>query len=210
MSGHIAGRKRKWPWATLSVVFAVTLVGSLAATTGGVRIILAIVSALGLGLCLLGLVLVSISSGRLRRQDEGRRTEGDEAAETEADGQPSGEHASTTARARTYEEVFGSPADLDAEGLPPAPDGEGEPGEERAEEIEPQSPQPAEQLPAEDLTVDDPASAADDRSEDGSQEQDHLQRLREEFRAKAKEAALRVKQREAEPHEAASVVDQER
>ena len=48
---------------------------------------------------------------------------------------------------------------------------------------------------------------ADDRVEaldaDGDS-QDHLRRMREEFKARAEEAALRVKQREAELHEAAS------
>ena len=40
--------------------------------------------------------------------------------------------------------------------------------------------------------------------------QDNLRRMREEFKARAEEAALRVKQREAELHEAASAPDPKR
>jgi len=52
---------------------------------------------------------------------------------------------------------------------------------------------------------------ADDRVEalDGDP-QDNLRRMREEFKARAEEAALRVKQREDELHEAASSSDPKR
>jgi hypothetical protein len=81
--------------------------------------------------------------------------------------------------------------------------------------------QPSAELPAEEpvfTSEDDAQSLEADLEEevdqvealdaDGSQED--LRRMREEFRARAEEAALRVKQREAELQEAASVADQER
>ena len=223
MSGHTAGRKRKWAWAILSVLFALTFAWSFTVMreqVGGVWSILRIGSAVGSGLCLLRLVLLTISSRRLRREheDDGRR-EGDGAAETEAEGQPSGEQALTEDRARTYEEVFGLQLDVDGEGLPPAPEDEEWPGDERTE-MEPEGQPSADQLPAEERasTADDVEAPQADVDEEVDQvealeadggSQEHLQRIREEFRARAEEAALRVKQREAELHEAASVADQE-
>ena len=191
MSGHTVGRKRRWPWAVLSVLFALTLAWSFAVMgeeAGGVWSVLRIGSAVGLGLCLLRLIFVSRSSRRLRRAqaDDGQRAEGDE--EAEAEGQPSGEQP------RTYEEVFGLPVDPDAEALPPAP----EDGEWTST--------PEEDVEAPHADVDehvDQVEAVDAGSEE------HLRRMRDEFRARAEEAALRVKQREAEL-EAASVADQER
>jgi hypothetical protein len=197
MSGHTVGRKRKWPWAVLSVLFALSLAWSFAVMgeeAGGVWSILRIGSAVGLGLCLLRLILVSRSSRRLRRaQDDGRRAEGDEGAE--AEGQPWGEQPADE-RSRTYEEVFGLHVDPDAEGLPPAP----EDGEWVASTSE-------DDVEAPQDDVDEHVDHVEPPDADGGEE--HLQRMREEFRARAEEAALRVKQREAEL-EAASVADQER
>ena len=215
MSGHTVGRKRRWPWAVLSVLFALTLAWSFAVMgeeAGGVWSVLRIGSAVGLGLCLLRLIFVSRSSRRLRRaqEDDGQRAEGNEGAE--AEGQPSGEQP------RTYEEVFGLQVDPDAEALPPAPEDGEWPGGERTE-IEPDG-QPSEEQPvAEERTstpeedVEAPHADVDEHVDQveavdaGSEE--HLRRMRDEFRARAEEAALRVKQREAEL-EAASVADQER
>jgi hypothetical protein len=197
MSGHTVGRKRKWPWAVLSVLFALTLAWSFAVMSeegGGVWSILRIGSAVGLGLCLLRLILVSISSRRLRRAQDGeRRAEGDDGAE--AEGQPSVEQPAEE-RARTYEEVFGLHVDPDAEGLPPAPD-DGE-----------WAPMSEDDVEAPQADVDEHVDQVETPDGDGGSE-DHLRRMREEFRARAEEAALRVKQREAEL-EAASVADQER
>jgi hypothetical protein len=204
MSGHTVGRKRKWPWAVLSVLFALTLAWSFAVVgeeAGGVWSILRIGSAVGLGLCLLRLILVSRSSRRLRRaQDDARRAEGDEGAE--AEGQPSGEQPAEE-RARTYEEVFGLHVDPDAEGLPPAPE-DGEWASTSEEDVE--APQADVEPPQAD--VDEHVDQVEAPDADGGSEE-HLRRMREEFRARAEEAALRVKQREAEL-EAASVADQER
>ena len=209
MSGHTVGRKRKWPWAVLSVLFALTLAWSFS-EVGGVWSVLRIGSAVGLGLCLLRLILVSISSRRLRRaqEDDGRRAEGDEGAG--AEGQPP-----TDEHARTYEEVFGLQVEADPEGLPPAPEWEW-PGAEPTES-EPDG-QPSAEQPAS-LSEDDVEAPHADVNEhvdqveafdaDGGTEE-HLRRMREEFRARAEEAALRVQQRESELHEAASVADQER
>ena len=224
MSGHIVGRKRKWPWAVVFALFAVVFAWSFAIMgdqVGGVWSILRIGSAVGLGLSLLRLILVSVSSRRLRREQEdgGGRAEDDE--ETEADGRSSGEQPPTEDGTRTYEEVFGLQPDLDAEGLPPAYEDEAWPADERAEierEEQPSAEQPPSQERASASEDEDQAPGADvdedvDQVEaldaDGGSEE-HLRRMREEFRARAEAAALRVKQREAELHEAASVADQER
>jgi hypothetical protein len=183
------------------------------AQVGGVWSIIRIGSAVGLGISLLVLVLKSISARRHRRAQEG-----DETAEMGAEGQPSEEQPAED-RVRTYEEVFGLQTDLGAEGLPAAPEDQEWPSDE-GPEMEPEG-LPSAELPAEEpvfTSEDDAQSLEADLEEevdqvealdaDGSQED--LRRMREEFRARAEEAALRVKQREAELQEAASVADQER
>lgn len=207
MSGHVVARKRRWPWAMLSLLFAVAVVWSFAVTADG-RIILQIGMAAGLVLSLLRLTLTSRSSRRVRRAqeaDEGTETEADE-SQSAADG-----------HVPTYEEVFGTHVELDAERLPLAPEEEEWSGEEAEVEAEVQP--SAEQPPEEPTpTSDDPQPVPADLQEavdqiepggDGDEFQEHLRRMREEFRARAEEAALRVKQREAELHEA-SVADQKR
>jgi hypothetical protein len=210
MSGHTVGRKRKWPWAVLSVLFALILAWSFS-EVGGVWSVLRIGSAVGLGLCLLRLILVSISSRRLRRaqEDDGPRAEDDEGAG--AEGQPP-----TEERARTYEEVFGLQVQADPEGLPPAPEDGEWPGGERTEsepDGQPSAEQPAsiseDDVEAPHADVDGHVDQVEAVDADGGTEE-HLRRMREEFRARAEEAALRVQQRESELHEAASVADQER
>jgi hypothetical protein len=147
------------------------------------------------------------------------RAEDDE--EAEADGRSSGEQPPTEDGTRTYAEVFGLQPDLDAEGLPPAYEDEEWPADERAEierEEQPSAEQPSSEERASASEDEDQAPGADvdedvDQVEaldaDGGSEE-HLRRMREEFRARAEAAALRVKQRETELHEAASVADQER
>ena len=183
----------------------------------GVSSILRIGSAVGLGISLLLLVRAFISSRRFRRaqKDAGRRAEGDEGAETGAEGQQPGEQPPT------YEEVFGLELDLDAGSLPRAPGDEGWPGDDGAE-MEAEGQPWAEQVPTEEHapTSDEDVQAlhadldgAVDQVEaldaDGDS-QEHLRRMREQIKARAEEAALRVKQREAELHEAASASDPER
>ena len=211
MSGHNAGRPRRWPWAVLSFLFAMTFAFAVP-QAGGVWIVIRIGSAVGLGISLLVLVVRSVSARRHRRAQEGGET-----AEMGAEGQPS-EEQPTEDRVRTYEEVFGLQPDLDAEGLPAAPEDEAWPAEQEPE-MEPEG-QPSAEVPAEESasSEDDAQSLEADLEEevdqvdalDADESQDQLARMREEFRARAEEAALRVKQREAELQEAASVSDQER
>ena len=205
------GRHRRWPWAILFVLFALTFVWSFAVIreqVGDVWSILRIGSAVGAGIALLLLVLTSISSRRRRRA--GR----EEGPEMQADEQQPGEEPPT---APTYEEVFG----LHEGGLPRAPEDGEWTGEEDAQ-LEAEAQAWGEELPAEershtsegdgqalDADLDEEVDRVDALDADGDSE-DHLRRMREEFKARAEEAALRVKQREAEPHEAASAPDPQR
>ena len=215
MSGHVVTRKRRWPWAILSLLFAVAFAWSFAVTADG-RTMLQIGLAVGLVLSLLRLGLTSISSRRVRRAKEAdeRHAEGDEGTETEADeSQPAADD-----RASTYEEVFGVQVELDEESLPLAPEDEGSSGGEGAEleaegqgfaELATEGPTSEEDLQPVPADLDEAVDQVEpDDTDDEFQE--HLRRMREEFRARAEDAALRVKQREAELHEAASVADQER
>lgn len=215
MLGNV-GRHRWWPWAILFVLFALTFVWSFAVMGdqgGDVWSVLQIGSAAGAGIALLFLVLTSISSRRRRRAEH------EKGSETGADEQQPGEEPPTTP---TYEEVFGVELGLDEERLPDATEGEDKEwtGEEDAQ-LEAEAQGWAEQLPAEEHapTSEGDGQAlqavleADDRVEaleaDGDPE-DNLRRMREEFKARAEEAALRVKQREDELHEAASSSDPQR
>jgi hypothetical protein len=216
MLGNV-GRHRRWPWAILFLLFALTCVWSFAVMgdqVGDVWSVLRIGSAVGAGISLLLLLLTSISSRRRRRAG------GDDGSEMGADEQQPGEQPPTEETARTYEEVFGLEHDPDEGSLSGATEVEEWPGEEDAQ-LEAEAQGWAEQLPAEDgapaseedvqaldADVDEAVDQVDALDADGSQE--HLQRMREEFKARAEEAALRVKQREAELHEAASAPDSQR
>lgn len=211
------GRHRRWPWAILFVLFALTFVWSFAVMGeegGSVWRILLIVSAVGAGISLLLLVLIFISSRRRRPAEHEKESE------MGADQQQPGEEPPTSP---TYEEVFGVELGLNEERLPDATEDEDKEwtGEEDAQ-LEAEAQGWAEQLPAEEHapTSEEDGQAleadldeADDRVEaleaDGDPE-DNLRRMREEFKARAEEAALRVKQREDELHEAASSSDPKR
>jgi hypothetical protein len=202
MSGHVAKRRRRWPWAILSLLFALALAWSFAVTAervGDVWSILRIGSAVALGISLLLLIRAFISSRRHRRaqRGDGRRAEGNEA--TGAEGQE---------RAPTYEEVFGLEPDLDAGSLPGAPEDGGQPS---AEQLAPEEGAPSsdEDVQALHADLDDGVDQVEAAGADGDS-QENLRRIREEFKARAEEAALRVKLREAELHEAASASDAER
>jgi hypothetical protein len=174
--------------------------------------VLRIGSAAGLGISLLLLVRAFVSSRRFRRaqKDDGRRAEGDEAMG--AEGQE---------RGPTYEEVFGLEPDLDAGSLPGAPEDGGWPGDEgavmeaegqpSAEQLAPEEGAPTsdEDVQALHADLDDGVDQVEAAGADG-ESQENLRRIREEFKARAEEAALRVKLREAELHEAASASDAER
>ena len=197
MSGHVAKPRRRWPWVILCFLFALAFAWSFAVSgeqVGGVWSILRIGSAVGLGISLLLLVLTFISSRRLRR------AEGDEGSEIGADGQQPGDQPPTDERAPTYEEVFGLDLDLDEGSLPLAPEDEGWPGDASTSEEDVQAP---------DADLDEAVDHLGDLDPD-DESQEHLRRMREEFRARAEEAALRVKQRETGLEEAASVPDPKR
>ena len=214
MLGNV-GRHRRWPWAILFVLFALTFVWSFAVMgdqAGDVWSILQIGSAAGAGIALVFLVLTTISSPRLRR------AEPEKGSDMGADEQQPAQEQPTTP---TYEEVFGVELGLEEERLPDAPDQEVQEwkGEEDAQ-LEAEAQGWAEQLPAEEhaptsevegQALEADLDEADDRVEalDGDP-QDNLRRMREEFKARAEEAALRVKQREDELHEAASSSDPQR
>lgn len=209
------GRHRRWPWAILFVLFALTFVWSFAVMgdqAGDVWSVLQIGSAAGAGIALVFLVLTTISSRRLRR------AEPEKGSDMGADEQQPAQEQPTTP---TYEEVFGVELGLEEERLPDAPDQEVQEwkGEEDAQ-LEAEAQGWAEQLPAEEhaptsevegQALEADLDEADDRVEalDGDP-QDNLRRMREEFKARAEEAALRVKQREDELHEAASSSDPKR
>ena len=201
MSGHGAKRRRRWPWAILSLLFALTFAWSFAVE--GERVddvwnILRIGSAVGLGISLLLLVRAFVSSRRFRRaQKDDGRAEGDEAMG------PEGQE-----RGPTYEEVFGLESDLDAGSLPGAPEDGGQPS---AEQLAPEEGAPTsdEDVQALHADLDDGVDQVEAAGADGDS-QENLRRIREEFKARAEEAALRVKLREAELHEAASASDAER
>jgi hypothetical protein len=213
MLGNV-GRHRRWPWVILFFLFALTFAwsfGVMGEEVGDVWSILRIGSAAGSALSLLLLVLTSISSRRRRRAER------DQGSEVGADEQQQEEQPPTVP---TYEEVFGLELDLDEASLPRAP-GEWT-GDDEAE-LEAEAQPWAEQLPAEDgapseedgqaLDADldeavDHVDQVDALADGDSQEQ--LRRMREEFKARAEEAALRVKQREAELHGAGSAPDPKR
>jgi len=222
MSGNIAGRQRKWPWAFLSFLFAMIFAFAVS-QVGGVWSIIRIGSAVGLVFSLLVLVLKVISSRRLARAEGNAvRAEGDQAAETGAEGQQQ-DQSSAEGGPRTYEEVFGLKPDLDAEGLPPAPEDEVEwAGDEVAETVADDEAIEAAEADASEVEVEthevevethevevetheaevETHEAEVETHEADGGPQDDLQRIREEFRARAEQAALRVKQREAEPQDA--------
>jgi hypothetical protein len=195
--------------------FAVMEVTSEVQVDDDVLSIIRIGTAVGLGLSLLLLVFAT------RR---GRRAKGETAGNDEMEGRsPAEKHV------QTYEEVFGVQHDLDEEGLPRAPESEESLGEDwqNAEEMMvegdglPSEQQEPAQVPGpsseEDLQPvqadgDGPVESVDQvESEDAEVDSDeHLRKIREEFKARVEEAALRVKQREGDPHEAASAPNPER
>ena len=184
MLGNV-GRHRRWPWAILFTLFSLAFVWLFAFTreqVGGIWSVLLIVSAVGAGIALLLLVLMFISSRRHRR------AEGDEGSKSGADGHQPAEQPPGEEHVPTYEEVFGLELDLDEGSLPRAP-------EEDVQDL--------------DADVDEAVGQVDPLDADGDSQED-LRRIREEFKARAEEAALRVKQREAELHEAASAPDPQR
>jgi hypothetical protein len=231
MFGHDAGRKRRSRWAILSFLFALALAWSLAAMRE--QTILWVGLAVGLGISLLITFISSRRLRRARKSDEGetqaeRQTseeasadrrltyeevfqvqlnvddaslagahedeemsaEVDEAMEIEAEGQPSAEEpvveeafAEEALADEAFAEEQSTTSEEDIEALEPDLDG----AVDHVEPVEVET----DAGPVEALEVDD-------------ESQDALAKMREQFAARAKEAELRVKQREAELDEAAS------
>jgi hypothetical protein len=215
MLGNV-GRHRRWPWVILFFLFALTFAwsfGVMGEEVGDVWSILRIGSAAGSALSLLLLVLASISNRRHRRAER------DQGSEAGADEEEQEEQPPTVP---TYEEVFGLELDLDEGSLPRAPEDVEWTGDDEAE-LEAEAQPWAEQLSAEegapsdedgrvlDADLEEVVDQVDqvDALADGDP-QEQLRRMREEFKARAEEAALRVKQREAELHEATSAPDSQR
>src|SRR4029450_6945206 len=215
MLGNV-GRHRRWPWVILFFLFALTFAwsfGVMGEEVGDVWSILRIGSAAASAPSLLLLALASIPNRRHRRAER------DQGSEAGADEQEQEEQPSTVP---TYEEVFGLELDLDEGSLPRAPEDVGWRGEDEAE-LEAEAQPWAEQLSAEegapsdedgralDADLDEAVDQVDqvDALADGDP-QEQLRRMREEFKARAEEAALRVKQREAELHGAGSTPDPKR
>ena len=231
MFGHVAGQKRRSRWAIVSILFALALAWSLAAMRE--QTILWVGLAVGLGISLL-ITFVSSRRHRRGRKtderetqaegqaseeastdkrltyeevfqvqlnvddaslagahgDEERSAEVDEAMEIEAEEQPSAEEPvmeEALAEEALAEEAFAeeqsTTSEEDIEALEPDLDG----AVDHVEAVEVET----DAEPVKALDVDD-------------ESQDALQKMRDQFAARAKEAELRVKQREAELDEAAS------
>jgi hypothetical protein len=210
------GRHRRWPWVILFFLFALTFAwsfGVMGEEVGDVWSILRIGSAAGSALSLLLLALASISNRRHRRAER------DQGSEAGADEEEQEEQPPTVP---TYEEVFGLELDLDEGSLPRAPEDvewTGDHGAELEAEAQPWAEQPSaeEGAPSDedgralDADLDEAVDQVDqvDALADGDP-QEQLRRMREEFKARAEEAALRVKQRDAELHGAGSAPDPKR
>jgi hypothetical protein len=231
MFGHVAGQKRWSRWAILSFLLALALVWSLAAMRE--QTILWVGLAVGLGISLLITFISSRRLRRARKsgegatqaerqaseeasadrrltyeevfqvqlnvddaslagahEDEERSAEVDEAMEIEAEGQPSAEEpfveealAEEALAEEAFAEEHAGTSEDDIQALEPDLDAAGDHVE--AVEVE------TDAEPVKELEVDD-------------ESQDALAKMREQFAARAKEAELRVKQREAELDDAAS------
>jgi hypothetical protein len=231
MFGHVAERKRRSRWAILSVLLALALAWSLAAMRE--QTILWVGLAVGLGISLLITFVSSRRLRRARKNDEtetqaDRQTseeasadkrltyeevfqvqlnvddaslagvqgddqwqaEVDEAVEIEAEEEPIVEEP-------IVEEALAEEAlaeEASAEELPPT-------SEDDIQALEPDLDGAVDHVEAVEVETDaEPVKALDVDDES----QDALQKMRDQFAARAKEAELRVKQREAELDEAAS------
>jgi hypothetical protein len=231
MFGHVAERKRRSRWAILSVLLALALAWSLAAMRE--QTILWVGLAVGLGISLL-ITFVSSRRLRRARKSDGQETQADrqtseeasadrrltyeevfqvqlnvddanlagvqgddqwqadvdEAVEIEAEEEPIVEEpiveealAEEALAEEAFAEEHASTSEEEIQALEPDLDGDVDHVE--AVEVE------TDAEPVKALDVDDESN-------------DALQKMREAFAARAKEAELRVKQREAELDEAAS------
>jgi flagellar biosynthesis/type III secretory pathway M-ring protein FliF/YscJ len=162
-------------------------------------------SALGLVVSLLFLGLTFVPSRRRvrareheERPEQGERQDGDAGAETNAEGQP--KEPPIEASAPTYEEVFGLQHELD-QTVEQDGDLEGDP---EALEADPEAREP-DPVALESIRRWD--EEYHDKVHEELQTQELMRQRREEFKARAEAAALRVKKLEAEPHEAPPTPD---
>ena len=226
MFGHVAGRKRRSRWAILSFLFALALAWSFAAMRE--QTVLWVGLAVGLGISLLITFVSSRRHRRARKNDEREmQAEGHGSDEASTEKRLTYEEVfqvqlnvddATFAGAREDEEwqaEDGEAVEIEAEGQPPAEEALAE--EAFVEERSPTSEEDVQVLEpeldgavdhVETVEADVEAVEADvepvEALEVDHESQDALQRMREEFAARAKEAELRVKQREAELDEAGS------
>lgn len=197
MFGHVAGRQRRWRWVILSFLFALAFVWSFAVMreeTGGIWSMLRLGSAVAGGISLLGLVLSFVpSKGRGEQEDNERPSQADGTAEMGSEEQAQAD-GSTEGSSDTDEEVFDPQVSVAEDGHPSAGEGEEWPADDRGG-----------------VDVADPDGAVEqgETHDADVSADDHLQRMREQFKARAEEAALRVKQREAELQKTASASDSE-
>lgn len=220
--GHIAGRQHRSLWVISSFLLALGLAWSRAAMGerigGGSWDILRLGAAVALAVSLLPLGPTFMFARRRRRaqKEDERAAEGDGGAELGADGQPAGE-TPTEEHPVTYGEIFGpiQPPSDEGSSAPAPEDEEGQAEGGEGTEMEAEGQPPSEETPTEEDT---PTSEEDVQTLppdlDGGAEveaiqadletQESLRRMREEFAARAKEAELRIKQREAELHEVPS------
>ena len=161
-------------------------------------------SVLGLVVSSLCLALTFVPSRRrmgARENEEwpehGGRQEGDVGTEMKSEGQPA--EPTTAASNPSYEEVFGLQDELQTV----EPDGDLETDPE-AREADPEA-READPEAVESIRRWD--EAYEDLVEEELRTQELMRQRREEFKARAEEAALRVKKLEAEPHEAQPTPD---
>jgi hypothetical protein len=197
----------KGPDGRVAIVEIDRPVAVLEAQSGDLWPTLRLVFGIGLAVSLLFLVLAFV---RPRRRDT--RREGDVRAETNAVGQPL---EPPTQRGPSYEEVFGVQPEVDSETVEQHGDPE-DPQEALEDDREPFGDKP-EALEGEPEALEgDPEALKsivqwDEKYEDmvveELQAQELMRQRREEFKARAEAAALRVKKLEAEPDQASPTPD---
>lgn len=220
--GHIAGREHRSLWVISSFLLALGLVWSRAVMderAGGGSwdsLRLGVVVALAVALLPLGPTFMFARRRRRAQKEDERAAEGDGGAEPGADGQPAGE-TPTEEHPVTYGEIFGgiqlgpdegssAPAPEDEE--PQAEGGEGTEieaeGQPPSDETKTEEEAPTSEEDVQTIPPDLDGGAEVEAIQADLETQESLRRMREQFAARAKEAELRIKQREAELHEVPS------
>jgi hypothetical protein len=198
----------KGPDGRVAIVEIDRPVAVLEAQSGDLWPSLRLVFVVGLAVSLLFLVLAFV---RPRRRDT--RQEGVVSAETNAEGQP--HEPPTEPRGPSYEEVFGVRPEVedetveqrgDPEGAQEALDDDREPFEGEPEALEGE-PEALEGDPEALKSIVQWDEKYEDMVVEELQAQELMRQRREEFKARAEAAALRVKKLEAEPDQASPTPD---